>query len=116
MCLSILQLGLFSYNAGTGVVVDEKKTRHYYELGAMKGCVKARNNLACTESRAGNNHQAMKHFVILACAGCEESLDADKKGFMKGYVTKDQYANTLRTYQKSQDEMKINTRDKARVI
>ena len=35
---------------------------------------------------------------------------------MDGHVTKDQYANTLREYQKSQDEMKSEARDKARAI
>ena len=39
--------------------------------------------------------------------------DAVKDGFMKGYVTKDEYANTLRAYQKIQDEMKSDQRDKA---
>ena len=38
---------------------------------------------------------------------CEES-------FMTGYVTKDEYANTLRAYQSQQDEMKSDDRDKAR--
>ena len=33
---------------------------------------------------------------------------------MKGFVTKDEYANTLREYQKSQDDMKSDARDKAR--
>ena len=32
---------------------------------------------------------------------------------MAGHVTKEQYANTLREYQKSQDEMKSDARDKA---
>ena len=32
---------------------------------------------------------------------------------MHGDVTKDEYANTLREYQKSQDEMKSDARDKA---
>ena len=39
-----------------------KKAKHYYELASMKGSVKARTNLACAESRAGNKHRAMKHF------------------------------------------------------
>ena len=32
---------------------------------------------------------------------------------MNGIVTKEEYANTLRAYQKIQDEMKSDQRDKA---
>ena len=36
-----------------------------------------------------------------------------KQSIMKGMVTKDECANTLRAYQKSQDEMKSEERDQA---
>ena len=104
-----------SYLAGTGVEIDKKKAKHYYELAAMNGSVQARHNLGCSEGTTGNHERAMKHLMISASAGLKESLDAVKKGYryMNGYVTKDQYANTLREYQNSQDEMKSDTRDKA---
>ena len=102
-----------SYRVGRGVEVDEKKAKHYYELAAMNGRVKARHNLGAIEGNAGNHQRAYKHFVISACVGCKESLDAVKDGYMAGHVTKEQYANTLREYQKSQDEMKSEARDKA---
>ena len=35
-----------------------------------------------------------------------------KKGFMNGLVTKDEYAQALRAYQKSNDDMKNEMRDK----
>ena len=34
---------------------------------------------------------------------------------MMGHITKEEYANTLRAYQMSQDEMKSDARDKAAV-
>ena len=58
----------------------------------------------------------MKHFQIAARAGYQPSLDLVKEGYMAGHVTKDQYANTLREYQKSQDETKSDARDKANAI
>ena len=73
----------------------------------------ARCNLGCLEGNAGNHQRAMKHLPISARAGEKFSLDNVKKGFMNGYVTKEEYANTLREYQKSQDEMKSEARDKA---
>ena len=101
-----------SYNNGTGVDIDHKKAKYYYELAAMKGCVTARHNLGCSEGAAGNERRAMKHFMNAAKAGYD-SLNMVKKGFKRGLVTKEEYANTLRAYQKIQDEMKSDERDKA---
>ena len=61
----------------------------------------------------GNEHRAMKHFIIAARAGFKLSLDRVREGYMNGTVTKDEYANTLRAYQNMQDEMKSEDRDKA---
>ena len=102
-----------SYYHGSGVEIDKKKAKHYYELAAMSGDIKARHNLGIIEGRAGNYQRAMKHYIISASAGFKESLNTVKEGFMTRYVTKEQYANTLREYQKSQDETKSDTRDKA---
>ena len=60
------------------------------------------------------HHRAFKHFLLLARAGYKLSLDCVKKGYMAGHVTKEDYANTVREYQKSQDEMKSDARDKAK--
>jgi hypothetical protein len=54
----------------------------------MNGDVKARYILGCMEGKAGNIDRAYKHFILSARAGCKEFLDAVKKGFMTGYVTK----------------------------
>ena len=102
-----------SYHNGEGVEMDKKKAKHFYELAAMNGDVYARHNLGCDEFNAGNEHRAMKHFMLSARAGFKDSLDVVKKGFMDGIVTKDEYANTLRCYQKRYDEMKSDPRDKA---
>ena len=51
--------------------------------------------------------------MIAASAGYTPSLNAVKQGFMARYVTKEEYATTLRENQKSQDEMKSKARDKA---
>ena len=105
-------LGTAYYN-GMGLDVDKKKAKHYYELAAMGGNIQARYNLGCVEEKAGDYHQAMKHYILAAKAGFKESLDAVKRGFVDGFVTKDEYANTLRAYQSRQDEMKSDNRNKA---
>ena len=81
----------------------------------MNGDVNARRNLGTMEGQAGN-YQAFKHLMISAKSGDDRSLDGVKKGYMSGYITKEQYANTLREYQNSQDEMKSDARDKALAV
>ena len=102
-----------AYDNGDGLEINKKKARHYWELAAMNGSVQARFNLGADEYNAGNHQQGCKHLLIAANAGYKPSLEGVKDGYMHGHVTKDQYANTLREYQKSQDEVKSDARDKA---
>ena len=102
-----------AYERGTGVEIDKKKAKFYYELAAMNGDVAAMHNLGRMEGLAGNDQRAFKHYIIAARAGGKVSLDSVKRGYMAGIVTKEEYANILREYQKNQDEMKSEARDKA---
>ena len=77
----------YVYANGQGVERNEKKAKHYYEIAAMKGEVKARHNLGALEGKAGNQRRAMKHFIPAARAGHKKSLDFVKQGFTKGFVT-----------------------------
>jgi len=101
------------YQAGMGVERDDKKAKHYYELAAMMGSTYGRYNLGCYDKQSGNFDRAFKHFVIAAKAGYK-CLEAIKLGFEAGIVTKDEYANTLRAYQKSSNDMKSDTREVAK--
>ena len=103
----------YSYDTGAGVERNEEKAKYYYEIAAMKGDVMARHNLGVLEGNAGNEQRAYKHMIIAARAGDPSSLDKVKAGYMNGLVTKDEYANTLRSYQKRTEEMKSDTRDQA---
>ena len=53
--------------------------------------------------------------MVAARAGFIDSLDNVKAGFRKGYVTKDEYANSLRAYHERLKEMKSDERDKVEV-
>ena len=96
-------LGDSYYSGERGVDVDEEKAKHYWELAAMNGSVSARYNLGCVEAQAGNPHRAAKHFILVARAGHDKALGGVKEGYEHGFVTKDDYANTLRAHQKSKD-------------
>ena len=102
-----------SYLKGNGVERDEKKAKHYWELAAMGGDIKARQNLGVSEWCAGNMDRAMKHFMIAAEFGNSVSLDIIKQIFMDGYATKDDYSEALRSYQANLVEIKSPQRDEA---
>ena len=102
-----------SYDKGMGVVVDQKKANHYYELAAMGGDIYARHNLGCKEINAGNYQRAYKHYMIAAKSGYDVSLDRVKEGFMTGFVAKDEYEQTLRIYQKLMDAETSDMRSEA---
>jgi len=104
-----------NYSHGLGVEVDLKKAKQLYELAAISGHIMARHNLGALESRAGNEHRAMKHMMISARAGYKKSLDYVKAGYMDGFITKVEYANTIRAFHERQQEMKSDMRDKAAV-
>ena len=110
--LAYYNLGIL-YTTGNGVEIDTKKAKHYWELAAMNGNAQARHNLGADEYNARNYQRAYKHFVLAASSGYKDSLESVKDGYMNGIVTKEQYANTFREYQKSRDEMKSEARDKA---
>ena len=86
-----------SYYHGRGVEVDMEKAKYYFGLACMKGSISARINLGIFESKqTGNYERAFKHWIIAARAGNEDALDwVKKKGFMNGFVTKDEYADTF---------------------
>ena len=105
-----------SYYNERGVEIDKKKAKHYWELAAMNGHIIARYNIGIIEGQAGNHQRAFKHFIFLAKAGDDVTLGMVKQGYMHGHVTKEEYANTLRECQKSQDEVKSDARDKARAF
>lgn len=104
------------YRTGLGVEIDMKKSKYFYELAAIMGNVKARHSLGTMERHAGNYERALKHYIISARAGYDDSLDKVRDGFIVKLVTKDEYANTLRAYQKSSNELKSDARDNAKAL
>ena len=105
-----------SYKNGIEVVMDKKKAVHHWQIAAIMGNTHARYNLGAAECENRNYQRAMKHFMIAAKCGLKDSLDAVMRGFKKGYVTKEEFENTLRGYQASCEEIKSEQRDRAAAI
>ena len=91
--------------------IDLKKAKYYYELAAMGGDVFARANIGAIECNAGNVDRAVKHYMIAAGAGCDDSLKEIRECFLNGNATKDDFEKALRAHKEAQDEMKSEQRD-----
>ncbi|KAL7545492.1 hypothetical protein ACHAWF_008840 [Thalassiosira exigua] len=82
-----------------------------FALAAIDGCALSRHDLGLYEKKSGNTSRAMKHYMIAAGAGVDDSLEEIARGFRAGHVGKDDYANALCAHQKSTNEMKSKRRD-----
>ena len=105
-----------AYANGNGVERDKKMARHYHELAAMEGNVTARHNLGVSEENAGNYDKALKHYMFAVKGGDTRSIDVIRELYKNGHVTKDHYANALRSHQAYLNEIKSDQRDKATAL
>eukprot|EP00984_Skeletonema_dohrnii_P019133 scaffold9083_cov74-Skeletonema_dohrnii-CCMP3373.AAC.1 len=101
------------YHEGQGVEKDEKKEVYHLEQAAIGGHPIARYNLGFEEEKNGRMDRAIKHWIIAATLGHDDSLDALKDGFRGGLVTKDDFASALRAHQAALDATKSPQREAA---
>ena len=99
-----------AYLNGEEVEKDDEKALHHLMLAAIRGSEMARHILGNEEENWGNMDRAMKHFKIGARTGYDDSLNKIREGYKAGYMTKDEYASTLRAHQHCRDEMKSEQR------
>ncbi|EJK71803.1 hypothetical protein THAOC_06721 [Thalassiosira oceanica] len=101
------------YFHGVGVTYDIAKAVQHWETAAMKGITMARCDLGTVEYQIGNPERAVRHYLIAAKMGDKTALNNIKEMFVDGCATKAQYAEALKGYQDSLDEMKSPERDEA---
>ena len=100
------------YHNGDIVEINTRKAIYHRQLAAMAGNVHARYNLGYDDGNAGNMDRACKHMMISANSGCDFSMKAVQEGHKSGFVTKDDYAKTIRAHGNSIDKMKSDDRDR----
>ena len=101
------------YQNGHGVEKDEKKELHHLEQAAIGGHPDARHNLGCVEAINGQHNRAMKHFIIAANLGHDDSLDTLKKAYKAGHASKEDFATALSGYQSAIEATKSPQREEA---
>jgi tetratricopeptide (TPR) repeat protein len=101
------------YYKGEGVEKDKKKEMYHLEEAAIGGHPWARYNLGVEEKEKGRMDRAVKHWIIAAKLGCDGSLEAVKKFFPVGIVSKEEYDSALRGHQATVDATKSKQREEA---
>lgn len=98
------------YEQGRGVEMNDKKRVHHLEKAAVGGHLNARFNLGVEESRNGRIDRMIKHFTIAAYLGDDGALEEVKKGYQRGYVSKEDFETALRRHQAAVNETKSEQR------
>jgi len=101
------------YHLGKGVEEDERKIFHHLGEAAIGGHPKARYLLGRNElTNNKNTERAVKHWIIAAAQGYDESIQVLMDAFKKGFVEKDVLAAALRAHQAAVDATKSPQRKK----
>jgi tetratricopeptide (TPR) repeat protein len=101
------------YALGHGVEKDEKKDVFHLEEAAIGGHPIARFNLGCHEGIKGRIERAIKHWMIAAGQGYDNAIEALRREFAKGTISKENFAAALRAHQAAVDETKSPLREAA---
>jgi len=101
------------YRKGQGVEKDEKMELYYLEEAAIGGDPYARHALGCDEEENGRFKRAVKHWIIAAKLGHDDSIQSLKEMYRSGGVIKEDFASALRGHQAAVDATKSPQRELA---
>uniref|UniRef100_A0A7S2LHC7 RING-type domain-containing protein n=1 Tax=Skeletonema marinoi TaxID=267567 RepID=A0A7S2LHC7_9STRA len=101
------------YMGGEGVEKDMKMGLHYYEEAAIAGHPRARYSRACYEMVDGRIDRAVKHWIIAANLGDDDSIQTLKGCYARGEVSKEEFAAALRAHYAAVDATKSPQREAA---
>ncbi len=110
-----LKLGSL-YRDGLGVEKDTRKALYHLEEAAISGHPTARHNLGVYEMNYGTIERALKHWIIAARQGQDDSIKVLMNGFKNGLVEKDDLSAALRAHQAAVDATKSPQREAAKNI
>jgi hypothetical protein len=102
-----------AYMDGEGVERDMNKAIYHWEKAAIGGHHFARYNLGYAEERNGRMDRAAKHHIIAANLGYDGSMKRLRQCYQGGWVSKEDFAATLRAHQAAVDATKSPQREAA---
>ena len=80
-------------------------------MAAIGGHDLARYDLGCAEWENGRRERAVKHFIIAANLGHDDSLNYIREGYKMGLVCKEDFAAALRAHKAAVDATKSLQRE-----
>jgi len=86
---------------------------YYAEEAAIGGNPTARCRLGCHEGGNSRYDRAVKHWIIAAKLGHDDSVQRLKGMYKSGYVSKEEFASALRGHQAAVDATKSPQRELA---
>ena len=101
------------YLEGHGVEKDREKAMFHLEIAVIGGHPFARYMLGCEENKNGNIDRGVKHWIIAATQGQDESIKMLMNFFKKGCVEKEDLAAALRAHKAAVDATKSPQREAA---
>ena len=101
------------YHEGRSVEKDEGKEIYHFEEAAIGGHPGARHNLGIREGNSGNIERAVKHWIVAATQGEDDSIKLLLKSFKMGLINKEKLAATLRAHKAAVDATKSPQRKNA---
>ncbi len=105
----------FMYHVGQGADKDKMKEIYHLEEASLRGHPDARHNLGGIDFKNGNIERAVKHFLIAASQGVDNSIEMlmwlFKEG--QGHVNKEDLTAALRAHQAAVDATKSPQREEA---
>jgi TPR repeat protein len=101
------------FDLGHGIEKDEKKETFHLEEATIGGHPNARFDLGCIEGRNGRIERAVKHLVIAANQGHDESVEMLRNVYAQDTISKENFAAALRAHQAAVDATKSPQREVA---
>ena len=101
------------YHEGQGVEMNKEKELYHLEEAAIGGHPTARYNLGIKEGQNDRIERAVKHWIIAANLGDDDSIEALKTGYKHGAVSKEDFAAALRAHHAAVIATKSSQREAA---
>ena len=94
------------YRDGEGIEQDVRKEIYHLEEAAIGGHPEARYYLGIHEGLKGNDESAVRHWIIAATQGDDNSIKMLMEGFKDGLMEKEDLASALRAHKAAVDATK----------
>ncbi len=101
------------YQLGHGVEKDMGKSMYHLEEAAIGGHSHARHGIGLNEMGKGNAKRAVKHFIIAAAQGNDDSIKMLTRAFKDGDLSKEDLTSALRAHKAAVDATKSPQREAA---